>query len=53
MLDSATDTLKPVMLSSADPLYADVRDANFSAIGGKLSQHAKQVRLGEQVHTGL
>ncbi|KAA0187593.1 Vacuolar protein sorting-associated protein 33A, partial [Hyalella azteca] len=43
LMDTQGAALKPVLLSSSDPLYAGLRDANFSAIGPKLAAHAKQI----------
>lgn len=32
-----------MQLSSSEALYAEIRDCNFSAVGPRLSQHAKSV----------
>lgn len=34
---------KTLQLTSADPLYADIRDLNFFAVGPRLSSEARHV----------
>lgn len=41
--DSAFLETKTVQLSSTEILYAEIRDCNFSAVGPRLSRHAKSV----------
>ncbi|KAF2366399.1 Sec1-like protein [Trinorchestia longiramus] len=43
LLDPQAPTVKPVLLSSSDQLYAEIRDANFSAVGPRLASQAKQI----------
>lgn len=41
--DSTFMETKTVQLSSMEILYAEIRDCNFSAVGPRLSRHAKSV----------
>uniref|UniRef100_A0A6A7FXZ5 Vacuolar protein sorting-associated protein 33A-like n=2 Tax=Hirondellea gigas TaxID=1518452 RepID=A0A6A7FXZ5_9CRUS len=44
MLDQQQSApVKPVLLTSADLLYQELRDANFSSVGPKLAAQAKQI----------
>ncbi|KAG7172080.1 Vacuolar protein sorting-associated protein 33A-like 1 [Homarus americanus] len=42
--DSSFMDTKTVQLSSLEILYAEIRDCNFSAVGPRLSRHAKSVK---------
>ncbi|XP_037796151.1 vacuolar protein sorting-associated protein 33A-like [Penaeus monodon] len=41
--DSAFQETKTIHLSSSEALFAEIRDCNFSAVGPRLSRHAKSV----------
>ncbi|XP_066982129.1 vacuolar protein sorting-associated protein 33A isoform X1 [Macrobrachium rosenbergii] len=43
MDESAFQEVKTVQLSSSEALFAEIRDCNFSAVGPRLSRHAKSV----------
>ena len=41
--ESAFQEFKTVHLSTSEALFAEIRDCNFSAVGPRLSRHAKSV----------
>lgn len=42
-MDSSFAETKTIQLNSTEELYAEIRDCNFSAVGPRLSHHAKSV----------
>ncbi|EDO44187.1 predicted protein [Nematostella vectensis] len=47
---SGPQTDKKVVLNSADELFSDIRDLNFSAVGVHLSRKAKQISAAFEEH---
>lgn len=43
-MDSSFTETKTIQLTSSEELYAEIRDCNFSAVGPRLSHHAKSVK---------
>jgi len=52
-VDASKQKPKKVLLNSAENLYTEIRDMNFSAVGPVLSREAKRITAEYEVLKGL